>query len=962
MSGSSSASSSFVTLSLDRFGLQRLLAALFLTCFLGVAHAALLSNGDFSSGKLGWWGGQFNAIPDAQTGAALAVTSGFAAQDKVLVEGGKRYRISLQMRSTGSSSSVAFVQASFRGTNVDPGWRGPQTIQQTWGAEPAVAVDTSTGATWRSVSVVMDAPAGANQMILYLRKKEGQPGTALFAKVDLEPTTESVTTAATLEGAQLRDHLLPAPVDPAKRAAVIARLVASGGAPAARLTLASDHKTRYHVYVGANADAMTLQAASDLSTYLKRITGASYTPLSDDNAPQDGPVLVVGTDNLIARKLCPSLSLASLGASGFVFCTSGENIVIAGATPRGTMYGVNWFLDRVIGVKWLAPDATYVPSDPTLVINAVNERQVPRFAYREILSAEGEDKAYRAHNLLDGESHGTSFSPTPAALDDWDHSWLAKGGDATLWDLLPRDKYLKDHPDWYAGGQVAMMNPDVRRIMAGEIVARLKALPDYKQVWFGIHDMDWGWDMDEVSQKFANQHGGVASAPYLDLIEDVAKQVRAVMPGARFAFNAYHWGFTPPTGMTMPDYILVYPMTIQVDYSTPLNAGRNEQLGKSLAGWNAMAKHMFVWDHVTNFAGFLQPTPNIYPIASSIQWLATLPNVSGYFAEGSWMTPGAEFATLRAWMIARLLWQPNQDARALVAEYCHAYFGAASPQMIAYIDAMHAALAASGDVLSEKTPVGMAMFTPAFVSRSDALFDEAEHSVANDPQLLARVRQARMPLDYVILARRSEYKATATGLAPGWQLDETKRLARLQQAMKAAHVTVYRQDGDLNALNELLSIDRKPASAPTQAASLAAKDWRDIQDLDFELYSSAKIVADSHASDGAAVKMQGDASDWAMQLKFDKLPREGKWDLYANVRAEGAASAGSIRVGSYPPMNRFNEVSASTVADGNYHSVAIPGGPFSYNADHEQGVYVQAAGMPAGSSVMIDRVIAIRHP
>ncbi len=923
------------------------------------AQAAILSNGDFSSGKLGWWGGQFNAIPDAQNGAALGVTSGFAAQDKIKVEGGKRYRLSLKMRSTGAPQSVAFVQASFRGTNVDPGWRGAQTIQQTWGAEPAVAVDDGNGNTWHAVSVVLEAPAGADQMILYLRKKDGQPGTALFAKVDLEPTSEPATTAASLEGAQLRSRLLPSAIDASKQAPIIAKIVASGGTPSPKLTLASDRKTRYHVYVGANADPMTLQSASDLASYLKRMTGAPFQPLADDTAPQEGPVLVVGMDNLVAKKLCPSVSLTSLGASGFVFCTSGENVVIAGATPRGTMYGVNWFLDRVLGVKWLAPDATYVPSTPNLVIDALNERQVPRFAYREMLNAEGEDKAYRAHNLLDGESHGTSFSPTPAALDDWDHSWLAKGGDATLWDLLPRDKYLKDHPDWYAGGQVAMMNPDVRRIMAGEIVSRLKALPDYKQVWFGIHDMDWGWDMDEASQKFAAQHGGVASAPYLDLVEDVAKQVRAVMPGARFAFNAYHWGFTPPTGMTVPDYILVYPMTIQVDYSTPLNAGRNEALGKSLAGWNAIAKHMFVWDHVTNFAGFIQPTPNIYPIASSIQWLATLPNVSGYFAEGSWNTPGAEFATLRLWLIARLLWQPRQDPHALVAEYCRAYFGAAAPQMIAYIDGMHAALAASGDVLSEKTPVGMAMFTPAFVSQSDQLFDQAERNVAGDAQLLARVRQARMPVDYVILVRRADYAK-----AGGWQVDTARRLARFQQTLKAAHVTVYRQDGDLNALNELLAVDRKSAAAPSQTASIAAKDWRDIQDLDVELYSSAKIVADPHASDGAAVKMQGDASDWAMQLKFDKLPRDGKWDLYAYVRtdgAEGAKPAGNVRVGSYPPMNRFTEANAATLADGNYHSVVVPGGPFSYNADHEQGVYVQADGMPAGSNVYIDRVIAIRH-
>jgi hypothetical protein len=926
------------------------------------AAATLLVNGDFAHGTANWWGDPFRVIADTASIRALEVASGFAAQDKIAVAGGLRYRIALKIRSIGAPARSAFVQVSFRGPAVDGRWQGVERIRQPWGIEPALVVNGGEDSAWKAFDVVVQAPVGASQMVIYLRKLKGTSGVALFSDVSVTPTDDPVTSAAVIQGRQMRAKLFQAPVADNEREAGLARIVRSGGAPASALTLADNRVAHYHLHVGGDADAITLHAATELADYLKQVTGGEFRPLSDDNAPQRGPMIVLGRDNRVAAALCPSADFSTLGSDGFVLCMSGKNLVIAGATSRGTLHGVTWFLDHVVGVKWLAPDATYVPSRPTLRIGALNERQIPRFAYREILNAEGQDKAFRAHNLLNGESHGPSFVPSPVELDDWDHSWLAKDGEASFWELLPRDKYLKEHPEWYAGGQIAMMNPDVRRIIAANVVARLKKLPDYTKVWFGIHDMDWGWDLDADSRAFAARHGGNASAPLIDMVNDVAKQVREVMPGATFAVDAYHWGFTPPAGISVPDYVLVYPMTIHVDYSSPLNQGRNARLGKDLAGWNAIARNIFVWDHVANFGGFLQPTPNIYPIGESIQWLASLPHVSGYFAEGSWFTPGAEFASLRAWLIARLLWDPRQDVHALVAEYCRDYFGPAASEIIGYIDLMHAALVAGDDVLAEQTPVGMKMYSPEFVVRADRMFDAAERAVDGDAVLTARVRQARMPLDFVILVRRGEYEA-ARGAA-NWRLNYQARLARFNEAIKQAHVSMYRQGGGLIALSELLAIERKPAAPPRQVAGLPDADWHDFQDLSLNLYGSARIVADPAASDGAAVRMNGNSSVWAVQFKFDKLPHEGKWDLFASVRVSAADvsnDAAGVRVGSSPPMSEFQQVAASALNRADYQLIPVPGGPFVFGFDHEKGVYVQATNLTAADQIFADRIVAIRH-
>jgi hypothetical protein len=929
-----------------------------------VSDAPIILNGGFESGKSPWWGaGEVVTDNAAQGQAALQLASGFAAQDKRPVEGGKRYRVSMQIRSDNAPDGSIFVQLSYRGDGVGAGWRGPRRVKLPSSSEPALFV-TGGSHGWQQFSVVVEAPPGADQMLLYLRKQDKSAGVAYYDDVAVTPSSDPVTTMETLQSTELAKQLLqPAATSAAGKLSLMAALKLGNEASPALLTLTQSGVARYRIHVGTQTDSITLSAAAELADYLQQISGGNFMPLSNDANTQNGPLLIIGRDNQLTQRLCPDIPYDKLGSDGFVIRTVGMHVVIAGATPRGTMYGVNWFLDRQLGVKWLSPDFTVVPSVKTIQLASLNTLQIPRFSYREVLSFEGQNKIYRAHNLLNGESHGPSFSPSPPAIDSWDHSWLAKDGYADFFELLPQKTYAKEHPDWYAGGQLAMMNTSMRQAMAAAIILRLKALPDYRTVWFDIHDQDWGWDLDPASQAFASQHGGLPSAPRLDMVIDVANQVRKVLPGARFAFNAYHWSFTPPQGMSVPDYVLVFPMTIQVDYSTALNQGRNTQLGKDIEGWNAIAQHVQVWDHITNFSGYYQPTPNIYPIAHSIQWLATLPHIQGYFAEGSWETPNAEFASLRVWLIARLLWNPHENADALVAEFTHYYFGAAAPEVLRYIQLMHAAITKSGDVLSEKTQVDLAMYNLDFIMAADQLFDQAEAAVADNPVMLEHVKTARMPVDYVILARRMEYAAEAARRGLAWQVNADTRLARFEQNVKSIKLRQYRQGGNAQELSEMLTVERHVAPPPAIVGKLSAQDWHVYQDLSFNRYDTARIVLDSVASDGAAIRMNGNSSVWAIQLKLHKLPSSGQWDLYADVRVEatdGHDQADAVHVGSAPPMNRFNTVQVSKLKDGQYHLIKVPGGPFNFSMNYEKSIYIQPTNQLFVKYIYVDRLIAIR--
>ncbi|WP_341677879.1 DUF4838 domain-containing protein [Niveibacterium sp. SC-1] len=928
-------------------------ASLFLTT--GFANAAdpIVKNGGFESGAAPWWGASSNTVVTgaaAEGSSALRVSGGYTVQDRMAVTGGQRYRISLKVKAEDAPDDSVFVQLSYRGAaGLPTQWWGVGRVDFGTKTEPALLV-TGNGP-WRSYSLVVEAPALANQMLLYLRKKDGTAGAAYYDSVDVSPTSDAVTSASELRRIELAARYFAGalPNQP------------SGGAPG---LVVQSSSTYMRVFAQRNADVVTLGAAGELAKYLGQISGASFLPLAADDTAGQWPLVIVGKEAAIARGAVAASAFNDLDGDGFILRRNGKDLVLAGATPRGTLNAVYWFLDRKLGVRWLAPDATRVPSLPTIQLAVTDERHVPRFAYREVLNTEGENKAFRAHNLLNGESHGYSFTPTTPELDVWDHSWSAKGGAANFYDLLPPATYQVSHPEWYPGGQVAMMNSGVRDLMAQAIVQKLRALPDYRQVWFYLDAMDWGWDMDAASQAFANAHGATAGAPRLDMANDIIRRVQTTLPGARLAFNAYQWSFAPPTDMTVSSDVTVVPMTVQIDYSTAMNVGRNVALGQGIARWSQMSSRVLVWDHITNFAGFIQPTPNIYPIGSSIRWLATLPNVIGYFGEGAWNTAGAEFSNLRLWMISRLLWNPELEARDLVADYCNAYYGAAAgPIMLRYIDLMHSTAASHSDIVGVRTTPDAAMYDLAFIRSADGLLNQAETAANGDAPALARVRAARMGVDYLALVRRQSYQEEAARSGSTWNADVSGRSQRLAATATASKLTQYRQGGGVAEMNAIVALERTASKPPAYVGGLAATDWAEIPDLAFWRFDTATLVADAAASDGVAARMSGASTAWAIQVRMDKLPAAGSWDVFADVRVEPEGTTPAtegLRVGTTPPMGLYNAVPASLVAGTSYQRVKLPGGPFRNEFNVQKGWYIQAPGGKTIRYVYVDRLIAVR--
>jgi hypothetical protein len=97
------------------------------------------------------------------------------------------------------------------------------------------------------------------------------------------------------------------------------------------------------------------------------------------------------------------------------------------------------------------------------------------------------------------------------------------------------------------------------------------------------------------------------------------------------------------------------------------------------------------------------------------------------------------------------MWDPNADDSAMMDDYLNGYYGAAGRPIRQYIDKMRESLVSTGlklNIFGSPEDAKNAYLSPDMMKVYNALFDQAEQVVANDTQLLARVKIARLPIMY----------------------------------------------------------------------------------------------------------------------------------------------------------------------------------------------------------------------
>ncbi len=521
------------------------------------------------------------------------------------------------------------------------------------------------------------------------------------------------------------------------------------------LTIAEDGRSAYAIVVADDASPSAKHGAAELRMFLRQMTGADL-PVISDREPVGAHEILVG-DSAHLRQLGIEIDYSALGDEGYVLRTVGPHLVIAGGALRGTMYGVYGLLEDHLGCRWFTPDVSHIPNYERLVVGPLDETRVPALEYRDPYFIDCFDGDWNARNRMNGAS---------ARLEEKHGGKVTyEGFSHTFFSFISPDEYFDEHPEYFSEidgerirdrTQLCCTNEDVIRIMTERLRQRMREHPEANV--FSVTQMDWGNYCQCEKCSALTEKEGTPGAPVFAMINRIADALVEEFPDKAIDTFAYQWSRKPPKTIRPRPNVIIRLCSIECCFSHPLatcDSEESAEFRKDLAGWARMCDRLWVWDYVTCFTNYLLPFPNLRVLDDNIKFFVQN-HVTGIFEEGNYQSLHGEMATLRSYMMAKFLWDPDYNPEQAMTEFLEGVYGAAAGPIGEYIDLLHDTVERENIHIHISEQPSAPYLSDELLAAADALWNRAEAAVAGEPEVLKRVRLARLSVDYAILERTKQ--------------------------------------------------------------------------------------------------------------------------------------------------------------------------------------------------------------
>ena len=293
--------------------------------------------------------------------------------------------------------------------------------------------------------------------------------------------------------------------------------------------------------------------------------------------------------------------------------------------------------------------------------------------------------------------------------------------------LVPPEKYFDEHPEYFSllkgnrtpDCQLCLTNPDVFRIVVEELRARMRENPEAR--FWSVSQNDTYCPCECAACAAIDSAEGSPAGSILSFVNRVADE----FPDKIISTLAYQYSRAAPKHIKPRPNVNIMLCSIECNRSRPIaDDPASASFVKDVEDWSALTHNILLWDYVIQFRNLVSPFPNLRVLQPNIRFFVEN-GITSVFEQGLSELHG-EFAELRAYLIAKLLWNPYADADSLMDDFLRGYYGGAAPQIRRYIDTMHDALAASGEELSiygYPWPSRNGYLSPVMMHAYDSLFD-----------------------------------------------------------------------------------------------------------------------------------------------------------------------------------------------------------------------------------------------
>jgi len=512
------------------------------------------------------------------------------------------------------------------------------------------------------------------------------------------------------------------------------------GAPGPEITLARQGRTDYVIVIPAQPTPQEQKAAEELAQWLAEMTGGAFAVVGDDR-PAQPQELSVGRTNRFAAAALPGKA-ADLGEEGYGLGVAGQRVYLWGGTKRGPLYAVFALLEEDLGCRWYhRTGGNRIPHRQTLILRPVPRTYKPVFRLRDPFYFDAFEATWSLRNRTNAPN-----APVPEELGghiDYDGMFVH-----TFNQMVPPDQYFAEHPEYYAlvsgqrtRQQLCLTNPEVLRMATEFVLAQARANPNSEIL--EVSPNDGGQHCECPNCKALDDANGGPIGSYLTFVNAIAAVVEKERPDLLIGALAYLDTTDAPRVVRPRDNVIIRLCDWLPGWSSSYEDWTTSDVGgcpryrKALDEWSRIAKHLTVWDYINTFGDYLAPLPMMHVLSPAVNSYRKH-GLEGVMYQADYQGLGGADSELRAWVIAKLLWDPDRDVAALMADFLRGYYAEAAPEMIAY-----------HELVDRTRRAGKPFFED---DEAFDLFAAAERAALSD-EVRLRVQVAKLPLLKVKLDR-----------------------------------------------------------------------------------------------------------------------------------------------------------------------------------------------------------------
>lgn len=463
----------------------------------------------------------------------------------------------------------------------------------------------------------------------------------------------------------------------------------------------------FTVIVADNADEKELFAAEEYAFFCGKAMGKSVAILKESEYKSGGFVSIGKTE--FFKQSFDTLLLAELvGHDGYKITARKNFISVCGGAVQGTIFGVYALLNRLFGLKIFTDDIYTFTNAEAADIDGLDTMEKPDFPLRTL----GIYPVHleRRHKHMLGNKRYTYRMRLRQMDEGWglhNHCYLR---------VLPKDKYIARHPDWYDKTQktLCLSNEEMIRQYVRNMKKIIESTPDEFIYMIGQEDINYQCVCDGcnvVRTKYGEYHSALMLYFTNKVVKSLNKWLKKAHPERKIEFFSFAYNDTelPPvvkdgngnykliSEELRPESnlgVLLAPIHAQSSCSlfddtndtaltTNYDSEPRMRTREIFYMWRSVVNKLAIWSYNANFYQNMAPCPMWNGLEENYRNFKYL-NAFYLFTEALCYPYVPGFMEMKIYVISNLMWDTENRQNELVKEFVQAYYGEGNKDIYDY--------------------------------------------------------------------------------------------------------------------------------------------------------------------------------------------------------------------------------------------------------------------------------------